>query len=126
MSMRMAPAVAQQAAFPNVNRTSLVLFAGAVLIILNFLAVNGGGFLAGIFKKGATAQQPAYGYTDVGWQIVGLALLTIMAEYGGDAAGSAALLFLAALWLLWLVVHFGNGQKSLFPPAKEAATQPKE
>ena len=122
--MRMQPAVAQQAAFPDVNRTSLILFGGLVLIALNYITVNVGAIRA-IFVKGAAPAQPAYGYIDYGWQLLGLGLLTLLAEYGGDAAGSASLLFLAALWLLWLVVHFGGNPVTA--PAKESTTtQPKE
>ena len=107
MAMRMPPHVAQQTAFPEVNRASLVFFGGLALIVLNFYWVNGSNLLAAIFHKGAPGQPP-YGVFDTGVQVLGLALLTLIAEYGGENAGSAALLFVGALWLLWLVLHLGT------------------
>lgn len=100
-----AAAGAQTSVLPSVNRSSLVFFAGAALVVLNFYWSNGGALTGAIFHKGGGAPQLT-GIADVALQIIGLAILTLMAEYGGDGAGSFALVFLAALWLLWLVVHF--------------------
>lgn len=107
MSMRMPPQVAQQQALPDLNRTSLVFFGGLVLIVLNLFWVNGNAVFSSIFRKG-TAVQPIVGLVDQGWQLLGLALLTLLTEYGGEGAGSVALTFVGALWLLWLVGHLGT------------------
>lgn len=111
MAMRMPPQAAQQQALPDVNRTSLVFFLGAALILLNFATVNGFTPLGNlIFRKGAKVQQ-MNNLTDLGLQALGLAILSLMAEYGGDGAGTFALLFVLALWLLWLLGHFGDISK---------------
>jgi len=107
MAMRMPPQVAQQTALPAVNRTSLVLFGGLALIVLNLFWVNGGGLIAAIFHPGSNGVQFTQ-LQDAGLQMLGLALLTLLAEYGGENAGTAALLFLAALWILWLLTHVGT------------------
>ena len=112
MSMRMSPQVAQQNLLPDINRSSLVFFGGLALIIANLVASNGHVLwdqLAGKHPDPTNIQD----LRDTGIQIVMLALLTLLAEYGGDGAGSAALLFILALWLLWLVTHFGS--KATFP-----------
>jgi len=111
MAMRMPPQVAQQTALPAVNRTSLVLFGGLALIVLNLFWVNGGGLIAAIFHPGANGMQFTQ-LQDTGLQVLGLALLTLLAEYGGENAGTAALLFLAALWILWLLTHVGTAPAS--------------
>lgn len=120
MAMRMPPQTAQQTALPDVNRTSLVFFGGAALIVTNAFVANDINPLVNlIFKKGAKVQ-PVYGFFDFGLQLLGLALLSLMAEYGGDGAGTFALTFVAALWLLWLLVHFGDrsagSEKQQKPP----------
>ncbi len=107
MAMRMNPQAAQVSALPSVNRTSLILFAGLALILVNFWLVNGSNFLNLFFKPGTQAQ-PSYGYIDLGVQALGLFLLVLLSEYGGDGAGAFALVFLAALWLLWLLGHVGG------------------
>lgn len=107
MAMRMPPQVAQQTALPAINRSSLVFFGGLVLIVLQFYWQNGSAAVGAIFHKGAGTVQ-FENMTDTGLQVLGLALLTLAAEYGGDNAGTAALLFLGALWLLWLLTHFGT------------------
>ena len=104
MAMRMPPDVANQPAFPDVNRASLVFFGGVALMVLNFYWVNGSALTRAIFSKGQGGQ-PLYGYTDVGLQVLGLFLLVLMAEYGGEGASTFALLFLVALWLGWLINH---------------------
>lgn len=112
MSMRMSPQVAQQNLLPDINRSSLVFFGGLALIVANLFATNGHVLwdqLAGKHPDPANIQ----GLRDTGFQILGLALLTLLAQYGGDSAGSAALWFILALWLLWLVNHFGS--KPQFP-----------
>lgn len=119
MAMRMPPQVAQQTALPAVNRTTLVFFAGFALIVLNFYWENGGAVLAAIFHPGASVQ--VVSMQDTGVQVLGLALLTLAAEYGGENAGSAALLFVAALWILWLLAHRGTA-----PAAEQAASSPSE
>jgi len=118
MAMRMPPQVAQQTALPSVNRTSLVLFGGLALIVVNLFWVNGGigAIFQGIFHRGS----PGVAFTnltDTGWQLFGLALLTLAAEYFGENAGTSALLFLAALWLLWLMVHVGAEPVATSPTA---------
>lgn len=107
MAMRMPPQVAQQSAFPEINRASLVLFGGLTLVVLNLFWVNGGNIVSAIFHKGAPAQ-PIIGLPDQLWQVLGVVLLTLLAEYGGEGAGSAAVWFLLALWLLWLINHAGT------------------
>lgn len=107
MAMRMPPQVAQQSALPAINRSSLVFFAGLSLILLNFFWQNGQAALDAVFHKGGAGIQ-LVGVTDGGVQILGLALLTLAAEYGGDNAGTASLLFMGALWLLWLLAHVGT------------------
>ena len=106
MAMRMPPQVANQPVIPDVNRTSLVLFAGLALIVLNLFWQNGTAMFSAIFQKGANVQFTAI--TDTGLQLLGLAGLTILAQYGGENAGTAALMFIGALWLLWLLAHFGT------------------
>lgn len=123
MAMRMPPQVAQQTALPDINRSSLVLFGGFVLILLNFYWQNGNALYTAIFSKGA-GQIDFVGYTDFGWQILGLALLTLMAEYGGEGAGSAALLFVGALWLLWLLTHMGTRPASEARPTNTGIEKP--
>ena len=120
MAMRMPPQVAQQTALPAVNRTSLVLFGGLALIVLNLFWVNGGGLIQAIFHPGSSGVQFTQ-LRDTGLQVLGLALLTLMAEYGGENAGTAALFFLAALWLLWLLTHVGTR-----PASEPVATSPTE
>jgi len=121
MAMRMPPQVAQQTALPSVNRTSLVLFGGLALIVLNLFWVNGGSLIQAIFHPGSSGVQFTQ-LRDTGLQVLGLALLTLLAEYGGENAGTAALFFLAALWLLWLLTHMGTQ-----PAASEpVATSPSE
>lgn len=116
MAMRMPPQAQNTPALPDVNRTSLVFFGGAALILLNFATVEGFSQIGAlIFHKGAKAS-PTYAVKDVGLQVLGLAILSLMAEYGGDGAGTFALLFVAALWLLWLVAHFGDFTKPGPPP----------
>ena len=107
MAMRMPPQVAQQSALPEINRSSLVFFAGLSLILLNFFWQNGQAALDAVFHKGGAGIQ-LVGVTDSGIQILGLTLLTLAAEYGGDNAGTASLLFVGALWLLWLLAHVGT------------------
>src|SRR5690242_19396188 len=118
MAMRMPPQVAQQTALPAVNRSSLVFFAGLALILLQFYWQNGSAVVNAIFHKGSDVQLE--GYTDTGLQLLGLALLTLAAEYGGENAGTAALLFVAALWILWLLTHFGTTPKEAAPTHTEA------
>ena len=120
MAMRMPPQVAQQTALPAVNRTSLVLFAGLALILLNLFWVNGGGIIAAIFHPGSSGVQFTQ-LSDTGWQVLGLGGLTLAANYGGENAGTAALLFIGALWILWLIAHRGTA-----PAAEQAATSPSE
>ena len=119
MAMRMPPQVAQQTALPAINRSSLVFFGGLALIVLQFYWQNGSAAVAAVFHKGSGAVQ-FEGLTDTGLQVLGLAGLTLAAEYGGDNAGTAALLFIAALWVLWLLTHFGTR------PAEEPAPTHKE
>ena len=106
MAMRMSPQVGQQSFLPAINRSSLVFFAGLILIVLNFYWQNGSAALTAIFHPGASVEWE--GMSDTGLQIIGLALLTLAAEYFGDNAGTAALLFVGACWLLWLVLHVGS------------------
>ena len=109
--MRMPPQAAQHQALPDVNRTSLVFFLGAALILVNWVTVNGLTPVGNlIFHKGAKVQ-PLNNVYDLGMQWIGLAILALMAEYGGDGAGTFALLFVLALWLLWLLGHFGDISK---------------
>ncbi len=110
MSMRMSPQAAQTSALPDVQRTSLVFFAGFILILVNFWWMNGTALFTVIFHKGAKSTQ-FEGFIDVGLQLLGLALLSLLAEYGGDAAGTFSLMFIAALWLLWLVNRGANPAK---------------
>ena len=107
MAMRMPPQVAAQPVLPEVNRTSLVLFSGLALIVLNLFWQNGLALFTAICHKDAgTVEFTAI--TDTGLQLLGLALLTMLAQYGGENAGTAALLFIGALWALWLLAHFGT------------------
>ena len=107
MAMRMPPQVAQQSALPDINRTSLILFGGLALIVLNLFWQNGTALFTAIFTKGAGNVQFT-AITDTGLQLLGLALLTMLAQYGGENAGTAALMFVGALWLLLLLTHFGT------------------
>src|SRR5690242_11798799 len=120
MAMRMPPQVAQQTALPAVNRTSLVLFGGLALIVLNLFWVNGGSLIQAIFHPGSRGIEFTQ-LTDTGLQVLGVALLTLLAEYGGENAGTAALFFLAALWLLWLLTHVGTR-----PASEPVASSPTE
>lgn len=106
MAMRMPPEAAQQSFLPAVNRSSLVFFGGAALIVLNLYWVNGGQLINSVFVHNQGAEAPMVGVLDAGLQLLGLGVLTLLAEYGGDGAGSFALLFILALWLLWLLAHF--------------------
>ncbi len=123
MAMRMSPAVASQPALPGVNRTGLVFFAGVALIVAHFVATNkaSGADLGSVFF-GSHQQQgravPVAGLQDLGLQLVGITLLTLLAQYGGDDASLFALWFVLALWLLFLLVHFGGlGQPAATSPA---------
>lgn len=106
MAMRMPPDVAQQSVLPDINRTSLVFFGGLSLIVLNFYWSNPN-FVMGIFTKGE-GNQVFRGVLDNLAQVLGLLILVGLAQYGGENAGTAALMFVGALWLLWLVNHFGT------------------
>ncbi len=114
MAMRMPPQVAQQPVIPEVNRTSLVFFAGFALIILNFYWSNGPKIVNAIWHSdlisGTQTAGAVYftGIYDSALQLIGLLILVGMAQYGGENAGTAALMFVGALWLLWLVVHVGT------------------
>ena len=114
MAMRMPPQVAQQSALPDINRTSLVFFGGFSLIVLNFYWANGPKIISAIFSRnfGGTANSAAGVYATGMWdallQVLGLLILVGMAQYGGENAGTAALMFVGALWLLWLLAHFGT------------------
>lgn len=123
MAMRMPPQVAQQTALPDVNRSSLVFFGGLALILLQFYWQNGSAALDAVFHKGAGRVQ-FVSLSDTGLQVVGLALLTLMAEYGGEGAGSAALLFVGALWLLWLLNHLGTRPTSEARPTGTGIEKP--
>ena len=123
MAMRMSPQVASQPVIPEVNRTRLVLFAGIALILLNLFWVNGTGLINAVFRKGGVTAGAPYsftGITDAGLQLLGLIGLTIVAQYGGENAGTAALMFLGALWLLWLVGHFGSQPAKSVAPTGES------
>ena len=120
MAMRMPPQVAQQSVLPEINRTSLVFFGGFALIVLQFYWQNGPAIVNVVFhsnlgdavsKGGAIYVQ---GIWDALLQVLGLLVLVGLANYGGENAGTAALMFVGALWLLWLLQHMGTH------PAKEA------
>ena len=114
MAMRMPPQVAAQPVIPEVNRTSLVFFAGFALILLNFYWSNGPKIVNAIWHSdlisGTQTAGAVYftGIYDSALQLIGLLILVGMAQYGGENAGTAALMFVGALWLLWLLVHFGS------------------
>lgn len=121
MAMRMSPQAAQQNAFPAINRSSLVFFGGFVLIVLNLFWQNTGA-IAAIFTPGA-----AHNFTqlkDTGLQVLGLGLLTLLSEYGGENAGTAALVFIGVLWLLWLLTHFGTQPGGSEPAPTHTEAQP--
>lgn len=112
MAMRMPPQQAAQPLLPEVDRGTLVFFLGFALIVTNFYVTNlsnGNNPLEIIFTRGGgSAAKPFVGLVDTGLQVLGLALLVLLAQYGGEGAGGFALLFVLALWLLFLVVHLGG------------------
>ena len=114
MAMRMPPQVAQQPVLPEVNRTSLVFFAGLSLILLQFYWSNGPKIVTAVFHSnlgdaiGSAGSIYVQGMWDALLQVLGLLVLVGLAQYGGENAGTAALLFIGALWALWLLSHFGT------------------
>lgn len=92
---------------PYTGRTSLLIFGGAALILVNVLTSGEGMTIA----HAVTPLFPAPNQTanhvsvlDIGLQIGGLLLLVIIASVSDDG-GSFAMLFLLALWLGWLYTH---------------------
>ena len=132
MAMRMPPQVAAQPVLPDINRTSLVFFAGFALIVLQFYWSNGPKLVTAVFHSNLTGAVGSAGgiYVQGMWdallQVLGLLILVGLAQYGGENAGTAALMFLGALWLLWLVAHFGTTPKEAAVTHTEANPQPNQ
>jgi len=114
MAMRMSPEAAQQPALPDVARGPLVFFLGVSLVLVNFYLSNGQAFVDSIFHKGAKPTQ-FVSLADTGAQIAMVGVLVLLAQYGGEGAGSFALVFIIALWLLFLVIHVGNLRSAEHP-----------
>lgn len=102
MAAQPAPSVA-----PQLDRSKAILFMGAGLIVANFLADNPGLKDALFGSEASLAQGLVSGgdtLPDLVVQGVGIAALYVVSRIS-DLAGTAAILFLAALWLLFLYRH---------------------
>ena len=130
MAMRMPPQVAQQSVLPDINRTSLVFFGGFALIVLNFYWANGPKIVTAIWHSnlpdavGQAGGIYVAGVWDALLQVLGLLVLVGLAQYGGENAGTAALLFVGALWLLWLLTHVGTAPVSERAPTHSETSAP--
>lgn len=92
---------------PYTGRSSLILFGGLALILVNAVASYEGHAIIAAIDPIWPAPSSAQAHTsllDLVAQAVMLGLLLLVASID-DEAGSFALLFLAALWLGWLLVN---------------------
>lgn len=99
---------------PGANRQGWVFGLGLGLILVNFFFTSEGGDVLSALIPGhsPSSGQPHTNLVDTIGQ--GLMLLILVAIAGiDDTAGSAALLFVVALWLGWLLSHIGLVQQFL-------------
>lgn len=109
MAMNQPPDAVQAKIAPYTGRTSLFLFGGFSLIALNLaLSRNGWEALRAIFPRLPSGAAPAASVSLLDL-VAQLAILGALLLIGGvsDEAGTLALVFLAALWLLFLYSHRG-------------------
>ena len=115
------PGPAQRIA-PYVNRQSLILVGGLLLMVLNLLGSAEGQTVLTAFNpnyRPATASATHTSVVDLGAQLVLLLVLILIASLS-DEGGTFALIFLAALWLGWLFMNraWFAGLASLAPSHK--------
>ena len=98
------PAVA-----PQLDRSKAIVYVGGALIMANFITQNPN-LLIDIFAPEANGIAGFDNYVDVVLQAAGIGILYFVSRIS-DLGGTAALLFLAALWLVFIWRHAAGLEK---------------
>lgn len=118
---------------PERDQSGTVLSLGLLLVAVNVLTTENGlalvNQLTGLPVSGLTRYTPAGSWVsipDIALQLLMVALLAGFARTG-EGAGSLALTFMGALWLLWALQHLGllaNLSTAGAPSPRTAFTPP--